>query len=58
VDEVEAASEEDYDTDSADGGERDGGAAQTEETQKNSAITCDGEEEERTPEECRDEMQK
>jgi hypothetical protein len=57
VDEVEAAAEEDHDTDSAGNGECDGGTAHAEETEKNGAIACDGDKEESTPEECHKEVQ-
>ena len=58
ADEVEAAPEEDHDTDTAGSRERDRWAAEAEETQQHGTIAGDGEEEESAPEECFDEMQK
>jgi len=57
ADEIEAAAEEDHDTDTAGCGERDGWAVQAEETEKDGTVARDREKEERTPEECLDEMQ-
>jgi len=55
--EIEAAAEEDDDTDTTDSGECGGWAADVEDPKKCSTITCDGDEQENTPEECLGEME-